>query len=520
MPRPSAAAVSKTAGMPAPVKGWSSQASIAQAEPQTAIVLDNMFPESDSVRSRRGCTLQASGIGASVNGLFSYSSATGGRKLFGANASSIYDCTSIGAVGAAVVTGLTNGKWQKEMFATPAGQYLVICNGADGVRTFDGTTWVDRTASITGTAGVVSTFIQVCAHKSRLWFVADGSTDLWYLPVASIAGAAVKFPVGSFLKMGGKITACATWSSTQGFASDDKLVVITDQGEVLIYAGTDPSSSTTWSIQLRFVLAPPLSNHCFLPIGGDLLILTESGVFPISQILEIDAAALSDKSLAKNIRQAYADAVRLSRGNFGWTVVTLPRANMAIINVPSSGTTDTMQFALNVTTNAWGRFKGWPAVSWEYLDGAIYYGDTIGNVFRAEYGPSDNGAPINIYMLPAFSPLGVPARLKIVNLVRPIISSDSQQTSSVGVAVDYNAPTVSTATAPTVSNLFIWGSSTWGDGSLWASTAVATSWDGIGNVGTTISPAFAATINSSNASNEFNYRVIAFDLVFEVGGVV
>lgn len=518
--KPTGRAVSMTYAIPAPVKGWSSQTSIAHAEAQTAIVLDNMFPESDSVRVRRGCTSQSTGIGGSVDSLLTYTSATGGRKLFGAKSTAIYDCTSIGAVGAAVVSATTNGKWQQEMFSTAGGQFLVICNGANGVWTYDGAAWVDRTATITGTAGRVSTFIQVCAHKSRLWFVDDGTTDLWYLPVSSVAGAAVKFALGSLFKLGGKITACATWSSTQGQSSDDKLVVISDQGEVLIYAGTDPSSASTWALQLRFLLSPPLSNRCFLQIGADLVILTEGGLFPISQVLEIDAAALSDKSLTTRIRQAYTDAVSLSRGFAGWSIVTLPKANMALINVPAGNAGYIQQFALNVTTGAWGRFKNWNATSWAYLDGKIYYGDASGNVFRAEYGASDNSTPIQGYCLPAFSDLGIKGRLKIVSLIRPIISSDSAQQVSLGVAVDYNTPNVSVTTGATTANLFVWDLSVWGDGSIWSDSSVSISWDGIGNVGTTISPAFVASINSLNSSNEFNYRLVAFDIVFEVGGVV
>ena len=51
----------------------------------------------------------------------------------------IYDVSSSGAVGAAAVSGLTNARHQHTMFATSGGQFLVICNGADGVRTYDGT---------------------------------------------------------------------------------------------------------------------------------------------------------------------------------------------------------------------------------------------------------------------------------------------------------------------------------------------------------------------------------------------
>ena len=517
--KPTRRAVSKVTGFPAPVKGWSSKNSIAQAEPQTAVIMQNMFPESDAVRVRRGTTSQSTGIGSSVDSLLVYNSATGSKKLFAAKSSAVYNCTSIGAVGAAEFSGMTNGKWQQEIFSTAAGQYLVICNGANGVRTYDGAAWVDQTAAITGTVGRVSSFIHVCAHRSRLWFVDDGTTDLWYLPVTAINGAAVKYPLGAQFKLGGKIVACSTWSSTQGNVSDDKLVIISNQGEILIYSGTDPSGASTWALQLRFVLSPPLGNRCFFTVGADLLILTEVGLFPISQVLEIDSAALSGKALNNEIKDAWTHAVRVSRSAFGWCITTLPMSNMAIINVPAGGADTVQQFVYNVTTGAWGRFLGWSANCWAYLDGAIYFGDGAGNVDRAEYGGSDKGAPIAAYMLPAYDNLGFPGRLKNVSLVRPILSSDVTQSVSIGIAVDYKAPTITTIGIASGAAVFTWDTSFWDGTDLWSSDTVSLTWDGTGNVGTMISPALAMNLDAGTTT-EFIYRIISFDIVFEVGDVV
>ena len=205
MPKPSKAAVSRVVRKPAPVKGWSSEFSLAEAPPDTAIIMDNFFPESDALRARRGTTIQSTGLGASVDSILAYTSQTGGHKLFGATSANIYDCTSIGAVGAAVVAGTANGRWQQEMFSTAGGQFLVICNGQDGVRNFDGAAWTNPTAGITGTGVTSTSFIQVCAHKQRLWFVQQNSTTLAYLGTSSITGAALQFPVGAYLKMGGKV---------------------------------------------------------------------------------------------------------------------------------------------------------------------------------------------------------------------------------------------------------------------------------------------------------------------------
>ena len=138
---------------------------------------------------RRGFTSHATGMSGNVESLLVFTSASA-SKMFAANGAAIYDVSSSGGVGAAAVSGLTNARHQHVMFATSAGQFMVICNGADGVRTYDGSSWVNRTASITGTSGAVNTFINLTAHKKRLWFVPSGSTTLWYLATESVAGAA------------------------------------------------------------------------------------------------------------------------------------------------------------------------------------------------------------------------------------------------------------------------------------------------------------------------------------------
>jgi hypothetical protein len=509
--------VSRNVTMPAPVKGWSSQYSLAEAEPQTAVILDNIFPESDAVRMRRGCTSQATGIGASVDSVFAYTSQTGGNKLFAAKSTAIYDVTTAGAVGAAVVTATTNGKWITEMFATAGGQFLVTVNGADGVRTFDGTTWVDRTSTITGTSGAVNSFSYVTSHQSRLWFVQANSNNLYYLPASSIAGAAALFPIT--LKMGGKIAAIATWSTAQAYTLADLFVIISDQGEVLVYQGTDPSSTTTWSLKVRFVTAPPMSAKCVLPVGGDILILTELGLLPISQIMEIDAAALSDKAMTKNIRRSYADAVQGARGVSGWCMTSLPQSNMGIVNVPAYGGGPIQQFVLNTVTGAWARFFGWNANCWAYLAGAIYYGDSNGNVFRAEYGGNDNGAPISAYMLPAFSHLSARGRLKNVSMVRPIVFSDTTLNFLVGVAADYNIPTVNPVANHGSQNWFTWDVTPWDGPAIWRGSVYEIQWEGSANIGTVISPAFASTFDAGSGNN-FTFRIVSFDVVYEVGSVL
>lgn len=497
-----------------------SQENFAEADPQSAVILTNMFPEADAVRARRGHTSFATGMSGAVTSLLRYVPA-GTAALFAANGANIYTITAGGAVGAAAVAGLTNAFWQQAMFATSAGQFMVICNGADGVRTYDGAAWVDRTASITGTSGAVNSFIAVTAHKKRLWFAAVSSMDLWYLSTEAVAGAAIKFPIGSLFKRGGYIMAMGTYSMDAGDGMDDLFVIVTSEGEVALYAGTDPASSFTWELVGVYLIGKPLGRRCLFQVGGDLLIINEDGVLPVSKAIKIDRAVAGAQAITASVRQAYVDAVQRSRNVQGWEIVAFPLRNMALLNVPASGSTMTQQFAFNTITGAWGLFTNMSASCWAEFAGALYFGGTD-KVFKAEYGANDNGSPIPIVALPAFSHLNAKGRLKQVKDMRFYFSTDIAEAAfSAAVAINYQEPTAFTAAATTISGTFFtWDVTAWDGPAVWYGEHILADWTGAANLGTVIAPYLALNIDADSAGAEFKFRWIATDFIYELGGVL
>ena len=123
-----------------PTKGWNERDDLSAMDKDEAIVLDNLVPSDTGIFLRPGYSSWVTGLGSDVRSLMEYSGASS-SKLFAATATAIYDVTSTGAVGAAVVSSLTSGHWQHVMFTTAGGSFLVLANGADSVRNYDGTTW-------------------------------------------------------------------------------------------------------------------------------------------------------------------------------------------------------------------------------------------------------------------------------------------------------------------------------------------------------------------------------------------
>lgn len=512
-PNPNKSAVARPTVMAAPTKGWSANALPIEAEEGTAIILDNFFPEATALRPRKGFTSQATGIASDVNTLMTFSSGTT-QKLFAAGAGEIYDVTTPGAVGAAVKSSLTSTKLSYVNFAIAGGQFLYIVNGADSAFYYDGSTWT--TPTITGATS--ADLIYVTTHKSRLWFAEKNSTTLWYLPVDSIAGAAVAFEVGSQLNRGGRVVALASWSVDAGQGMDDLLAIWSSEGEVLVYAGNNPSSD--YAIVGRYTSGKPIGSRPFFPIGGDLAMISEDGILALSNVMRFDRLTAAEKSLSAQIVDAYRKVVNSDADTFGWQVISLPKASMALINVPGAGDNGTsIQFAYNVSTKAWSRFLGIDAICWELFDGNIYFGTAAGAVYRAEDGGSDNGALITARCLPAFSHLGSPGRVKHVKLIQPLLSTDLTGYSlGVGCVVNFQAPQVVGSSVPGTSLAFTWDASEWDGTDVWIGTSVVDRWEGADGLGYVIAPYAEVLLDADNYPT-FEFSFIGWNILHEVGGL-
>ena len=182
--------------MPPPVGGWNRRDAVPLMDEKDAIRLDNWIPDTNSVHLRSGYSSHAP-IGATataVESLIQYPSLTpANSKLFAATPTTIYDVTAAATASstAVAVSSLTNGRWQSTMMTNTSGTYLMIANGADAPRKYDGTTW--STASVTATGLTISNIVSVHNHMNRLWLIEENQLHVWYLATSAIAGIPDKF---------------------------------------------------------------------------------------------------------------------------------------------------------------------------------------------------------------------------------------------------------------------------------------------------------------------------------------
>lgn len=460
-----------------PVKGWNARDDLADMDPDEAIVLDNIIPADRRVVTRGGYTEWLTGLGEAAITLLSYSSPTT-DKMFVATASDIYDASTSGAVGAAAVTTLSNGIWSQTMFATAGGHYLVAVNGADGVRTYDGSSWATQT--ITG--ATAANFVTVTSHMNRLWFVEDNTLKVWYLGTSAVSGAATSINLAQRSKLGGYLVAMASWTLDGGAGMEDVAVFVTSKGEVHLFRGTDPSSDTTWSAVGTFKIAEPIGRRCMIKVGGDIGILTSQGIVPLSGVLNKAQSAQANVAITDRIRNAYTAAYDDAPTANGWNITEYPYGKLLIVNIPIVESTTTMQFVMNSATGAWARWTDINANDWALMGTSLFFAGVDGTVYQYS-GSTDNGANIVATCVSAYTEFGT-ARTKYFKRIRPQFQGLTGYQPSVGVAVDYSEDFSNVSAAPTAETQgTAWDAGDW-DTTDWASSQQPSAlWRGLRNKG-------------------------------------
>ena len=458
---------------PAPTGGLVSNRNLAMSrgpqDPPAAAILDDWFPLSASVITRRGYRLWSPLPGATpVKSMFTYLSGST-KQMFAANTTSVFN-TTVESAPVSVVGGKTSGNWHVVQFSTAGGAFLIGVNGSDPAIQYDGTAWTVPTITFPAPYASMTTadLAYVWAYKQRIWFIQKNSLNAWYLPVDSIGGVLTLWPMGGVFVFGGSLMWGHAWSLDTGGSGglSEQCVFTTTEGEVAAYQGLSPDVDQGWTKAGLYRIGKPLGRRAFMRAGGDLVIGTSVGFVALSKAANSDFAALGAGAVSYPIEDDWADAVD-NRGKDDWRVQLWADGQMVLVAPPIIDGENPIALVSNSNTGKWCRFRGWNITAMTVFDGKLFFGSTDGSVRWGWVGGSDEGVTYNPRVLPLFSDFGTPASRKTLKEAKATTRSPYGSKVQVTGHTNFNAkfppaPPIDTNVGDDLWNVGLWDVAMWG----------------------------------------------------------
>jgi hypothetical protein len=519
-------AVINAASVPAPIGGLNSRDSVAAMPITDALILRNWFPFPYAVSMRKGWKEYVVGLAPGATpSITMHSPKTGAPIPIVFSGGNVYKITVPGPAPAPSVSGMLNDYWQSVMFSNIGGNYVYSVNGADNPLVFDGVTFTpvlfDATPPPVGfdISGVdPKLFIHVAIHQRRLWFVEKDSTQAWFLPVDRIGGIASPFPVGQLFKFGGFLMAIYTWAGDSGDGMNDKLVFISSNGEIAVYAGTDPDDPTAWGLEGVIRVGSPVGRRCAVEYGGDLLLITTDGLIPLSGSFQSTKVNTAD-NLTDKIQHTISALVSSYRDLVGWEAMLFQNENQIWLVVPVP--TGVEIYTMNTITGAWAQFTNMDVRDVCLFNANPIYVTSDGRVCLAWTGYFDNvpwdgliGERIEVEVLTAYNYFEMLGVTKRWTLCRPIFQSGTVPPNAIRLEVDFAvvAP-LAIAVVPPPATDFVWDLALWDEATWNQEYTRFRRWQSIEGMG------YAAALHMVVAQ-DVETLWVATDFVFEHGATV
>lgn len=387
-----------------------------------------------------------------------------------------------------------------------------------GAAVANGASTSASTHAITGSGIETDTFSAVWLYASRLFFVEKNTLTAWYLPVDVVSGAANTISLAGVFQKGGALLFGASWSIDAGDGMDDRCVFVSTEGEVAIFAGSNPSDANAWALEGRYNIAKPLGVNGHMQAGGDLLIATVDGIIPLSMAMQKDPAALSLAAVTRPIEALWKKVTVAASQPI--ELVKWPERAAAVVVLPE----ETEMLWANINTGAWAVQENWPASCGTTHIGKGYIGQSDGSVFAIDETGYDEDEPYTAGLCLAFDDLGDPTSFKTAQLARLAYFASSEMTAKVSVATNYNTdfPSAPSAAGFTGSDAYtVWDVDNW-DEKLWwdesvtdPTTAITTQWVSVSGGGTALALQVQVT---SGQDAKPNFELIRLDLAWQTGG--
>lgn len=516
--------------VPAPTGGVNRTDSLVNMAANDAIFMYNMVGSEFGTRVRSGYTEFANNVSTEARTIIPFTASVAANdRLFAAANNGIYDVSSGGVIGAAVIAfGLINddsgfGIWTN--YTNSAGNFSLLTDESNGYHVYTETTglWtkIAMGAGPTQIAGVdPSNFAGLVIFKSRIWFVEKNSARAWYLPADAIYGTATAFNFGNKFKHGGTLAALFNWTIDGGEGVNDYLVAISTGGDVVVYLGDDPASATTFTQKgVWYIGPPPTGRRIAGSFGGELYLLSQYGLIPMSKLISGSLVQLQDVNFAAKVSPLITTEMLQSREMHGWEVKLVPTENLLLISSPKRSGVPYQQFAYSLNTPGWAVYRDLPYLNGELWHGVFYFADETGRILIHQ-GNLDNVniagttfSLINWSLLMPFFGYGADGYYHRIQFIRAIFLAAQAPSYSTEARYDYDLDEALAPPAASVVSGALWDAAIW-DLSLWTGdftpVEAVRGGDGMGRV-------MSIGLNGSSGSRTI---LVKFDLLADQGGML
>ena len=459
--------------IPAPTRGLIESENLAYMQPGGAMQVDNWFPTIRGLRLRGGCTRWCDlheGLDDDddarepVISAFEYVDGNN-HRMFAGQPTDLWDVTTDTPV--LVQSGMLSGNYAAAQLSNAGGRWMLVVNDAgDGPLRFDGTTWVTLAAGdLTGPGGIPrAKLVYVWKYRNRLFYIEQSSMNAWYSGIDEHEGELNIIPLSGAATKGGKLLFGATWSIDAGDGIDDKCVMVTDLGEILVFTGSNPGDAASWRQEGRYQIAPPLGMNAWINLGGDLLIATVEGIVPVSKAITKSATELQLAAISYPINRSWREQV-LEKREYHWSMEKWDEQGGLFVATPGSKTNKRHAFAANSVSLAWCRIWGWDVWCWIRMRGDMFFGTGNGLIMQADRTGYDDGRPYVATLVGGWGTFQQQAQTSVWHQARASFSSAAAQPfqPQLSACVDFliKLPTPPAA-GPDPGVLDVWDQGLWG----------------------------------------------------------
>ena len=365
-------------------------------------------------------------------------------------------------------------------------------------------------------------FCFVLAWKNRLWFVERDTAKAWYLGLNAIYGNAVAFNFGARFKAGGDLRGLWSWTYDGGSGMDDALVAVSGGGDIVIYHGTDPASASTFALTgVWFVGSVPVGRRIATDFGGDILLLSSTGIIPLSKLVIGNVVYDRSQYQTFKISNLFNQLQAVTGTLRGWSMRLHPIDSCLMVLVPTAVNQSSQQLVMSLTTRGWSRYRDIPiGVCAEPWDGTLYFGTEDGRVCVNDgyvdgvlLSDPNTFSAIAWSLLTSFQNLGTPT-WKRVQIIRPRMLTQGGSVSFQATANydwDMTEPAAPASTVATGTSLWdsgLWDTATWQG--AYNSQSIINGAAGIGS-------AVAIALRGSSAART---TITGIDVSFDQGGMI